>query len=87
MKYWYRLKYGTSEGRYNVNKTDRGISALVAATARYSLFQFDPENVEKCEFFSLAGAGHIILNDFYFLVLIAVGISLATVIIFQLVWW
>jgi hypothetical protein len=81
------LKYGTHNGIYDVNYTDLGVSALVAASARYALFQFDPENIQTCEFYSHAGAGHILLNPFFFLVLVAAGISLSTVILFQFVWW
>jgi hypothetical protein len=81
------MKYGTTGGLYDAKKTGRGISAMVAASAKFALFQFDPSKVESCEFFSNAGAGNIILNNFYYLMLIAAGIALAAVISFQGVWW
>jgi hypothetical protein len=81
------LKYGIKDRRYDVSITDRAISGLVAASAHYALFQFDPENIEECEFFAQQGAGNIILNDWFFMILVASGISLCAVILFQLVWW
>jgi hypothetical protein len=72
-----------------------GISGLVAASAHFVITQFDPTVLEECEFFSLVGAGRIVLvyhfvllqNDFIFLVLVVVGICLSVVILLQLVWW
>jgi hypothetical protein len=55
--YIYKLKYGTTRGLYDVKETGRGVSALVAASAKYALYQFDPKNVEVCEFVSNGGAG------------------------------
>jgi hypothetical protein len=86
-QYWYRLKYGTHLGLYDVHSTNKAISALVAAAAHYSVFHFDNSNTEECDFYSFAGAGRIIIHDSHYLVLVAVGISLSTVILFQLVWW
>jgi hypothetical protein len=82
------LKYGTTaDQRYDVSNTNTGLSALVAASANYALFQFDHNVEDDCEFFSYRGAGHILVPEVYFLALIALGISLSTVILFQLVWW
>lgn len=87
VKIWSRLKYGATEGTYDTARTDRGINALVSASAHFALYQFDPTNLQTCTFFSNTGAGRIILNQRYYFVLIASGISLAVVVLLQLIWW
>lgn len=82
-----RFKYGMTDGIFDVAKTEKGIAVLVSATAQFALIHFDRDNIQSCEYFSFTGAGLIILNGTFYLILIAAGISLVAVILLQLGWW